>query len=121
MNKADMLEFEDFLDRVEEVKYELDQITKGLSTDDSLQKSQDKFDAKKTYKQKLKKLEEEEKKRVLLQGRSGKGEKENYKMFCTRCETEFLIDLTTCTRCGHELITQKERRDNLLLKVEDYK
>lgn len=57
----------------------------------------------------------------MLNGRDGKGEKENYKMFCERCETEYLIDLETCTRCGYKTITQKARRAKLLVKVEEYK
>ena len=54
-------------------------------------------------------------------GREGKGEKEDYDVFCPRCNTEFLIKIEKCTRCGAETIAQKERREILLKKVEEYK
>ena len=51
----------------------------------------------------------------------GKGEKENYVSFCPHCNTEYLIELHTCTRCGGKTISQKERREQLLSKVDEFK
>lgn len=42
-------------------------------------------------------------------------------MFCSRCNTEYLIDIQNCYHCQYKTISQKERRAELLEKVEEYK
>ena len=43
-----------------------------------------------------------------LKGRKGKGHQGRYKLFCSFCHTEYLIDdITECTHCKKELITQE--------------
>ena len=60
-------------------------------------------------------------------GRSGKGEDfESYKTFCKSCHTEYQIeksDMTKCNRCGQSkyLMTNLERKEELLGKVDEYK
>lgn len=59
------------------------------------------------------KKEEEEAKRRREEkerrGRSGKGEKMNYLVFCRHCFLEFTIKLEKCPQCGNELMNCEER------------
>ena len=121
MHRQDQEDFEEFLAKVEDIKSQIEDISNGKIDEKRIQETTNAFNAKKVYKEKLKKIEEEEQQKKLLWGREGKGEKENYDVFCPRCTTEFLLVIPKCTRCGAETIPQKERREQLLKKVEDYK
>lgn len=50
----------------------LEKLKKGELDDEEIEETRKKFDAKKAYKEKLKKMEEDEKHRKLLLGRDGK-------------------------------------------------
>ncbi len=54
-------------------------------------------------------------------GREGKGEKENYLRFCKACFREYVIEVDPCAHCGHATMPMKERRAELLAKVEGMK
>lgn len=52
-------------------------------------------------------LEKRKKRDIELKGRSGKGHKGNYKLFCKRCHVEYWIDdIDKCTHCDGELMTE---------------
>ena len=57
------------------------------------------------------KREAEEKK--LKNGTKGKGEKDNYMKFCSKCFIEYIIDLSNCTHCNSSLITKHVNFYNL--------
>lgn len=49
----------------------------------------------------LEEIEKRELKERLLKGRPGKGHQGGYKLICTRCMYEYVIeDLRKCTHCG---------------------
>lgn len=69
-----------------------------------------------TPEEKEKRLNEEAK-----QGRSGTGLGEDVKLYCGRCKWEYTIDIEahTCTRCGREMMTREERKENVDAMVKD--
>lgn len=57
-----------------------------------------------------------------LKGRPGKGHKGNYKFFCRRCHVEYWIeDITKCTHCSGELLTEEERMTELRGRLGEHK
>ena len=79
------------MERVEDIKRQLEDISAGKIDEKKIQETANQFNAKKAYKEKLKKMEEEERQQKIFLGREGKGEKEDYDVFCQRCNTEYLI------------------------------
>lgn len=57
----------------------------------------------------------------IKRGRDGAGERENYSHYCRKCKVEYTLDTPTCVRCNKATITCAERRQELLVKVEEYK
>ncbi|CAD7941167.1 unnamed protein product [Amoebophrya sp. A25] len=122
----------DFLKNVDDVTQKVQDIISGKITDfdafDKEQSVKDKADAeKKAIEDRIRQLRKEEaaekQQKVLLQGRDGKGQGDDYLLFCKFCFTEYLTDsLDKCTRCGKEpLMTQAERKKELMFKLENYK
>lgn len=56
MNNFNSEEFEDFLEKVNEVKAQIDAISKGVIDEKKIEATQQKFNAKKVYKEKLEKI-----------------------------------------------------------------
>lgn len=70
-----------------------------------------------------KKAREEERKRKEAEekrkGRKGKGEGDNYLLFCRACHWEYAVDdIKSCTMCNSALVTKDERKAELRAKVE---
>lgn len=64
---------------------------------------------------------EKEKSEKLLLGQPGKGEGQNYIIFCRHCFTEYQIKTEKCNRCGKKTISREERMAELKKKVNEYK
>jgi len=112
---------EEWLEDVDDVTKSIDSIINGTITDF------DAFDHKMHLKQRTKEIREEEKRakmeNYLLMGREGKGEGERYRWFCKRCFVEYGIDLddNKCSRCSGELMSQPDRRAELMAKVDVFR
>ena len=51
-------------------------------------------------------IAERERMAKILKGRPGKGHQGGYKLYCGRCQIEYVIDtISKCTHCQKELIT----------------
>eukprot|EP00441_Pelagodinium_beii_P047349 CAMPEP_0197621836 /NCGR_PEP_ID=MMETSP1338-20131121/2275_1 /TAXON_ID=43686 ORGANISM="Pelagodinium beii, Strain RCC1491" /NCGR_SAMPLE_ID=MMETSP1338 /ASSEMBLY_ACC=CAM_ASM_000754 /LENGTH=1093 /DNA_ID=CAMNT_0043191385 /DNA_START=80 /DNA_END=3361 /DNA_ORIENTATION=- len=114
---------EEWATEVDDVTAKINGIIDGSITDfDALDRQMD-------LKARTKQIREEEakarKERFLLNGCEGKGEGERYKWWCKRCFVEYFIDLPEhqCTRCkkSDQMMTQQERRAELMDKVEVFK
>jgi len=89
----------------------------------------DEFDHKMDIKDRMKRIKTEEleakKDRFFKMGREGKGEGRQYKWWCRRCFVEYLVDLpeNQCSRChkSDKMVSQEERREELLGKLETFK
>jgi len=68
-------------------------------------------------------IAQREKREQQLKGRKGKGHIKNYKLFCRKCHTEYLVDdIFECTHCGNkDLETYEERYEELKEKLEEHK
>lgn len=116
-------EVEDWVSNVDEVSAQINDILNGTITDF------DKFDKELALKDRAKQIREEEAKerreRFFLNGFEGKGEGTKYKWWCKRCFVEYTIDLheNKCTRCkqSDKMMTQQERRDELMGKLATFK
>jgi tetratricopeptide (TPR) repeat protein len=112
---------DDWLENVDDVTADIESIINGTVTDFEA------FDQKMELKQRTKEIREEEKRskmeRYLLMGRDGKGEGQNYKWWCKKCFVEYGIDLddNKCSRCQGELMSQPDRRAELMGKVEVFR
>ena len=72
----------------------------------------DELDRKEKEREQLEKYRVESKVKAKrdreLKGRSGKGHKGNYKLFCKRCHIEWWVDdIDKCTQCGGDLMTEE--------------
>lgn len=116
-------ELSEWVSEVDEVSAQIKGIIDGTITDFAT------FDEKYEVKQRAKQIRQEElvgrRNKFFLCGREGKGEGERYKWWCKRCFVEYLIDLpnNTCTRCkqSDKMMTQPERREELMGKLDTYK
>lgn len=116
-------EVDDWANNVDEVSQQIRDILDGTITDF------EKFDHDLQLKQRAKEIREEETKerrnRIILYGQEGKGEGKNYKWWCKRCFVEYHVDLeeNKCTRCkqSDKMMTQQQRRDELMGKLDDFK
>eukprot|EP00397_Hematodinium_sp_SG-2012_P011178 GEMP01011310.1.p1 GENE.GEMP01011310.1~~GEMP01011310.1.p1 ORF type:complete len:931 (+),score=227.39 GEMP01011310.1:143-2935(+) len=112
-------ETKEFLAQVDDVVGKVNQIMKGDMADF------DDFDTNLRIKERAKVLAAQEKKdkvlRQVTMGRDGKGAGENYKMFCRRCHTEYVIEISICSRCQGPLMPQEARRKELMGRVEELK
>lgn len=112
---------EEWLEDVDDVTASIDSIINGTITDF------DAFDRKMELKQRTKEIREEEKRskmeQYMLMGRDGKGEGQNYRWWCKRCFVEYGIDLedNKCSRCQGDLMSQPDRRAELLGKCEVFR
>eukprot|EP00392_Amoebophrya_sp_AT5.2_P016929 g17238.t1 len=124
--------YQDFLKEVDDVSQRVKDIVDGKITDFEAfdQEEQTRTaeqERKLAFARKVRELrqqeEERKQKEKLLNGRDGKGQGEDYLLFCKKCFTEFLTDsIEKCTRCGNtKLMTQAERKKELLFKLEEYK
>ena len=48
---------------------------------------------------------------------AGKGAAVDYEVFCRRCQAEYAVKYEKCTRCSGPVITQAQRREELMAKV----
>lgn len=118
-------ETDEWLGKVDDITEQIRKICDGEITDF------EEMDRKLLIQQRSAEIAKEEKlerrQRFLENGRDGKGEGGNYKMFCKRCHAEYMTEVEKCGRCKATrdtpkiLMTQKERRAELLVKVEAYK
>eukprot|EP00930_Biecheleria_cincta_P030752 TRINITY_DN2130_c0_g1_i1.p1 TRINITY_DN2130_c0_g1~~TRINITY_DN2130_c0_g1_i1.p1 ORF type:complete len:1073 (+),score=266.61 TRINITY_DN2130_c0_g1_i1:49-3267(+) len=116
-------EVEEWAQNVDEVTDQIRGIIDGTITDF------EGFDKKLELKERAKQIRQEElqakRQKFFLNGIEGKGEGTKYKWWCKRCFVEYLIDLpeNRCTRCQQtdKMMTQADRRAELLDKVGDFK
>mmetsp|Transcript_13849 Transcript_13849/g.30537 ORF Transcript_13849/g.30537 Transcript_13849/m.30537 type:complete len:1088 (-) Transcript_13849:137-3400(-) len=116
-------DLDEWVQDVDDVSAQIKGIIEGTITDF------DAFDHQYEIKKRAKQIREEEqmakRNKFFLYGREGKGEGDRYKWWCKRCFVEYLIDLPndTCTRCrqSDKMMTQEQRREELMGKLEDYK
>lgn len=112
---------EEWLGEVDDVTASIEGIINGTITDF------DAFDEKMELKQRTKEIREEEKRakmeRYMLMGRDGKGEGQNYRWWCKNCFVEYGIDLedNKCSRCKGDLMSQPDRRAELLAKCDVFR
>ncbi|CAD7941911.1 unnamed protein product [Amoebophrya sp. A120] len=133
MNPAEIdRAYQNFLHDVDDVSQKVKDIVSGKITDFDAFDQQEAAKTAETEKQKEfeKKVRElriaeqirksEEK---LLYGRDGKGQADDYLLFCKFCFTEYLTDrLENCTRCKKgPLMTKEARHKELYAKLDDYK
>jgi len=115
-------ELEEWLEKVNTVSAQVSDILNDKVDLDQLENAVDKKALDKAKAREAKRLrEEEEKRQMLLRGRDGGGEKDNYETYCRKCRVEFLLDLPQCTRCQQPTISKHDRREELKLLVEKYK
>jgi len=116
-------EVEDWVTNVDEVSQQIKDILDGTITDF------EEFDRQQDLKKRATEIRseelEEKKKRYFLYGLEGKGEGTRYKWWCKRCFVEYSVDLpeNQCTRCKKtdKMMTQQQRRDELMGKLDDFK
>eukprot|EP00933_Yihiella_yeosuensis_P038890 TRINITY_DN32836_c0_g2_i1.p1 TRINITY_DN32836_c0_g2~~TRINITY_DN32836_c0_g2_i1.p1 ORF type:complete len:1121 (+),score=299.94 TRINITY_DN32836_c0_g2_i1:74-3364(+) len=116
-------ELDEWTNEVDEVTAQIHGIIDGTITDFEA------FDQQYSLKQRAKEIRKEEaearREKFFRDGCEGKGEGERYKWWCKRCFVEYYIDLpeNTCTRChqSDKMMTQQDRRAELMDKVEDFK
>ena len=114
-------EMDEWLENVDDVTASIEGILDGTITDFEA------FDKKQHLKQRSKEIRLEEQRakheRILKMGRDGKGEGERYLWWCKKCFVEYGIDLegNKCSRCSGPLMSQKERRADLMAKVDDFR
>mmetsp|Transcript_145039 Transcript_145039/g.368022 ORF Transcript_145039/g.368022 Transcript_145039/m.368022 type:complete len:1105 (+) Transcript_145039:115-3429(+) len=121
--RCDQRELDEWVQNVDDVSAQIKGIIDGTLTDFEA------LDHNMAIKERAKQIRHEEllqkRNRFFLYGNEGKGEGTKYKWWCKRCFVEYLIDLpqNTCTRCkqADKMMTQQERRDELMGKLEDYK
>ena len=118
-------DIDSFLENVDLVTSQINKILEG-NADEATIKKYDEIISKKANEEKNKKIKEEmkveESKRQAINGTKGKGEGKNYKLFCKFCFIEYDEDsIQQCTHCNRKLMTQKERHDELNIKVEQLK
>ena len=89
---------DDFLSKIETVNQQVKDIVDGKMTLDEVDQHEI---AEIRKKHTLEEIEKRELKERFLKGRPGKGHQGGYKLICTRCMVEFLIDdIKKCTHCG---------------------
>lgn len=123
MLRTSETELNEWVQDIDEVSAQIKGIIDGDITDFEA------FDQKMALKERMKQIREEEqeirRQNFFLNGTEGKGEGDRYKWWCKRCFIEYLIDLprNACTRCkqSDKMISQKERREELMSKLADYK
>lgn len=119
---ADKEEMEEWLEKVNTVSAQIQDILNDKVDIDQLENTADKKAAEKAKAREAKRQrEEEEKRQKTLRGRDGGGEKENYLSFCRKCRVEYVVEMPKCTRCQQDTVSQAERREELKGLVEKYK
>lgn len=125
LRKADYEDADDFLDRVNEVSDKIKDILSGKADLNEIDKEIKQKEEEKEKKIKIKEYLEREKAEKLQyeleHGKSGKGEGDNYLLFCKKCFREYNIEKETCAFCSTKLITKKQRHNELQEKVSDLK
>merc|ERR1712138_211672 len=108
---------EDFLQRVNEVHNEVKNICSKDYDIEAAKKKEEELTAaqqkRKEFKEKKKAREEQEMEDKIIRGRSGKGEKDNYKYWCRKCCVEYTNYSPKCFHCGGATITREERKVEL--------
>merc|ERR1711976_878384 len=114
-----------FLAKVNEVNDEVKNICspdydieKATKRQEELTEQQKK---RKEFKEKKKAREEQEMEDKIIRGRSGKGEKDNYKYWCRKCCVEYVNYSPKCFHCGQATVTREDRKKELEEKLELYK
>ena len=82
------------------------------------------MDTKKLAKERALEATKEEKQRRVKEeertGRPGKGQKDDYAWYCRRCQLEFVADdVTECFKCHKDLLSRKERHEEIMSRVHD--
>ena len=97
-------EADDFLDKVDDIHQQVQDIISGkidCNEADRQFKEKEKLDKAKAE------IAEREAREKVLKGRPGKGyKKTGWKTFCNPCWTEFFVDgIDKCTHCGRDTVT----------------
>lgn len=116
-------DLDEWVNNVDDVSAQVSDILDGTITDF------DEFDRKLELKGRAKQIREEEARvrrvQFFLNGVEGKGESTRYKWWCKRCFVQYVIDLpeNKCTRCqqSDKMMSQEERRAELMGKLDDFK
>ena len=97
-------EAEDFLDKVDNVHQQVQDILSGKIDVHEMDKKMAEAEKLEKAKEEIKQREAKE---ALLKGRPGKGyKKTGWKTFCQPCWTEFFVDgVDKCTHCGRDTVT----------------
>jgi tetratricopeptide (TPR) repeat protein len=114
---------DEWCNEVDEVSLTIQSLLDGTVTDF------DEFDRQQNLKQRAKEIRAEDvrekRERYILYGVEGKGEGRHYKWWCKRCFVEYGVDLAEnkCTRCkqSDKMMTQEQRREELMGKLSDFK
>lgn len=117
-NKEDL---DEFISKVDEAHAQILALSKDEISLEEVDAKQKKMEEQKKLKENLirqKQFEEDEK---IRRGQSGKGEGDNYVNFCRNCFVEYVLYTPVCYHCSKNTMTKEERRDQLKLKVEEYK
>lgn len=112
---------EDFQERVNEVSA---QVKKIASNDFDPKEADEKEIAmlkKQEYKERKKARDVQDHYDKILRGREGKGEKDNYKYWCRKCNVEYTIESPNCFHCSQKNVTREERKVELDEKLVLYK
>ena len=106
---------EDFLAEVEWVSKEVEGILSGKIDVGA-------SEAKEKRKLLQKELEQQKIDEQVRKGREGKGIKfDRYKSYCKYCTREFDLETPKCTICGRDTISSEQRKEELMIKVQEYK
>jgi len=76
---------------------------------------------RKEFKEKKIMREKQELQDKIIRGTKGKGEKDNYKYWCRKCEVEYTCESPKCFHCGKATLTREERKKELEEMVDVYK
>jgi len=88
---------------------------KPVSAEKALTDSESKAKSEKE----LLELEESKKPKPYREGDGIK--KDTYLLYCSSCKLEYIEKLDECVRCSKKMITNEERYDFLMTKVDQYK
>ena len=108
---------DDFLEKVSEVKEQIQEISKGNFDEKKYTRLVNKLEETKENKD-VNVVKEEEQ---IDRGREGKGEKDNYSHFCLYCNLEYVTPRLNCFKCNRETVTSKQRISDITVKVEEFK
>lgn len=113
-------ESEEFLEEVDEVNQAIQRIVSGEMGEKEYEElerrvNRKKYEEMEREKNKRKEEEKQEKLRQMkLLGKEGKGEGENYLLYCPKCCLEYEVEVQQCARCRNSLLTKEQRKRDLV-------